>query len=121
MTEEELVAESRTMSRWEQHRFLLLIGGTILISLFLVGVAMALYASSGAAQLDLSRPGYKSVRDQVAPSDSLTSFPSSGEITEDTLSQFRTAYDKQADQATNVDSFGGDAMSDKSLSIDDPK
>ncbi len=120
MTEEQLVHDARTMTRWQQHRFLVLIGATIIISLFLVGVALALYASSGAAQLDLSRPGYVSVRQKAVQSDSLTAFPSSGPVTKDMLDQFKSTYQNQANQAVNVDSFGGDPLSDKSLSIDDP-
>lgn len=105
--------------RFEQHKFLLLIGMTIVISLFLVAVALALYASSGAAQLDLSRPGYKSVREQVVRSDTFKGFPATGPINSDTLDQFRALYDDQSKKATNVDSFSAGAMSDQSLSIDD--
>lgn len=120
MTEEQLIHDARTMTPWQRHRFLVLIGATIIIALFLVGVALALYASSGAAQLDLSRPGYVSVREKAVQSDSFSGFPSSGPVSKDTLDQFRTLYQGQASQATNVDSFGGDPLSDKSLSINDP-
>ena len=115
---EEHVSEGR-LDRWAQHRFLILIGGTIIISIFLVAVALALYASSGAAQLDLSRPGYVSVRNQAVRSDGFVGFPSTGTIDSAAIDQFRTLYDKQAEQATNVDSFGGNIMSDQALSIDD--
>lgn len=115
---EELV-EGEPLSRLQQHRFLLLIAGTILISFFLVGVALALYASSGAEQLDLSRPGYVSVRNQAVKSDTFDGFPTSGPIDKNAINQFRSLYDKQAGQAANVDSFGGDVMNDQALSIDD--
>jgi hypothetical protein len=118
MSEDQPVIHHKA-NRWDQHRFLVLIGGVVLISLFLVSVALALYASSGAAQLDLSRPGYKSVRQQAVRSDSFNGFPSSGPINKDTLDQFRKLYDEQSTKATNVDSFGGNAMSDQSLSIDE--
>ena len=120
MTEEQLVHDAHLLSPWQRHRFTVLILSTIVISLFLVGVALALYASSGAAQLDLSRPGYTSVRQQAVESDSFAGFSSSGPVTKDTLNQFQTMYKQQATQATNVDSFGGDPLNDKSLSIDDP-
>ena len=119
MSEEELMAAGKKMSRWEQHRFMALIGGTILTAMFLVGVALALYASSGAAQLDLSRPGYKSVRNQAVRSDSFNGFPATGAITDQTLSDFRKMYDEQAKKATNFNSFGGGPMTDEALSIDD--
>jgi len=118
MTEQELTDEKPTLNRWQQHRFMLLIGATIVIALFLVSVALALYASSGTAQLDLSRPGYVSVREQAGRSDEFKSFPASGPIDEELLDQFRKLYDTQAGRATNVDSFGGDVMSDQALSLD---
>jgi hypothetical protein len=120
MTEDQLIADARTLGPWQRHRFIVLIGATIVVSLFLVGVALALYASSGAAQLDLSRPGYVSVRDKAVQTDDFEGFPTSGPIDKDTLKQFRSLYEKQSKEATNVDSFGGDVMSDKALSIDAP-
>ncbi|HEY5695782.1 MAG TPA: hypothetical protein VIQ80_03025 [Candidatus Saccharimonadales bacterium] len=119
MSEEQLAADAKMMSPWQRHRFIMLIMSTIVVSLFLVGVALALYASSGAAQLDLSRPGYKSVRDQAARSNTFEGFPATGTMNQDALNQFRKMYDQQAKNATNVDTFGGDVMSDKALSIDD--
>lgn len=118
MTQEDLVADGHALSRWAQHRFMVLVGLTILVSLFLVSVALALYASSGAAQLDLSRPGYVSVRKQAVRSDTFNGYPATGTIDKDALDQFRNLYDKQAKQATSVDSFGGTVMTDQALSLD---
>lgn len=120
MNDKQLIAEARKLGRWERHKFLALVGMTILISLFLVGVALNLYASSGAAQLDLSRPGYQSVRNQAVRTDDFNGFNGTGPIDQAALSQFRALYTAQAAQAKAVDSFGGDVMSNKSLSIDDP-
>lgn len=120
MSEEPQLAGKDPVSPWAQHRFTLLVAGAIMVSLFLVGVALALYASSGAAQLDLSRPGYVSVREQAAEPDQFDGFSGSGEIDKEALDQFRTLYNQQAKKATSVDSFGGSAMSDQTLSIDNP-
>lgn len=120
MTEQELMDDKSSLGRWQQHRFILLVGATIVIALFLVGVALALYASSGTAQLDLSRPGYVSVREQASRSDEFKSFPATGTIDDELLGQFRKLYDTQTERATNIDSFGGDVMSDQILSLDAP-
>jgi hypothetical protein len=120
VSEEQLTTEGQSVGPWSRHRFLVLIGLTIVISLFLVGVALALYASSGTAQLDLSRPGYTSVREQAARSDTFEGFTASGPVDRETLDKFRSLYEAQAEKATNVNSFGGDVMSDKTLSIDAP-
>lgn len=119
MIEEQLVAEAHTLGRFERHKFMLLVGLTIAISMFLVWIALGLYNSSGAAQLDLSRPGYKSIRSQVSHDDTFTGYPSTGEMNKAALDQFRTLYSTQAEQATSVDSFGGGALSDQALGIDD--
>lgn len=109
------------LTRLQQHRFLVMLAIAIVIAMFLVGVAMALYNSSGAAQLDLSRPGYQSVRDQAVSTDTFDSFPASGALDEEALKQFRELYKTEAEEATQVDAFGGDVMSSKALSIDAPQ
>jgi hypothetical protein len=120
MIEEQLLAEAHKLSRWERHKFMLLVGITILTALFLVWIAMGLYRSSGAAQLDLSRPGYKSVQSQVSKDDAFNGYPSTGAMNKAALDQFRELYTKRAAQATGVDSFGGSVMTDEALGLDDP-
>lgn len=108
------------LGRWGEHRFLIMIGASIVIALFLVSVALALYASSGAAQLDLSRPGYQSVREQASGDDAFNGFSASGALDKAALEQFEKLYDERAKQAIGVESFSGSGMSDESLSIDAP-
>jgi hypothetical protein len=120
MNDKQLITEAHALSPWERHKFLVLVGGTIVVSLFLVSVALSLYNSSGAAQLDLSRPGYQSVRQQAAKSDDFSSYAGTGPINDKALTQFRQLYMSQAEQSSALDSFGGDVMSNKSLSIDTP-
>lgn len=120
MTEEELAIEAQHMTGWERHRFLVMVGASIVIALMLVAVSMKLYESSGAAQLDLSRPGYEHVNEKVTPSEVFKGFPAVGEMNKTVVDEFRTMYNKRAGQATNVDSFGGDVMSDAALGIDAP-
>ena len=120
MSEEDLVAEAHHLEGWEKHRFLLMVGASIVIALLLVAVSMKLYESSGAAQLDLSRPGYEHVSEKVSQPEVFKGFPATGEINQEALATFRSMYEKRAIQATNVDGFGGDVMSDAALSIDAP-
>lgn len=120
MNEESQIHNDHALDSWSKHRFIVLVAMTILISLFLVSVALALYASSGAAQLDLSRPGYQSVRDQAGHSTSFDGFSATGTLDKKAIDEFRNLYDKQAEKATNVDSFSGNAMNEQTLSIDPP-
>lgn len=117
MSEEELIAEAHHLSGWQQHKFMVLVGMTIIVALALVSVSLWLYNSSGAAQLDLSRPGYQDVRDQAKQSKDFTGFSSTGAIDKEALDEFRRLYDEQLEEATAVESFGGDVMSDEALGL----
>ncbi len=122
---DELRRDAAIMTRWEQHRFLALIAGVILIALFLVSVALSLYNSSGAAQLDLSRPGYQDVRNQAKRDTTSKSFPASGVLDKEALDLFSKLYGEQSAKVISSDSFDASAISEESLQLlsenrDDP-
>jgi hypothetical protein len=121
MIEEARIPDGQAESSWSQHRFLIMIGSAVAISLFLVGVGLALYSSSGAAQLDLSRPGYATVRSEATKAaDKYEGFPATGQIDKDALKQFRELFSEQSSRATNFDAFANDVLSDSALKIDSP-
>lgn len=99
------------LSFWDQHRFLLLIALTIVISIALVTVSLILYGISGASQLDLSRPGYKSVVSEAESNDPVTTtYSATGAINRDTIKEFQDLYNPQVESVTTVDAFGGDPL-----------
>lgn len=109
------------LSFWDQHRYLLLIAVSISLAMFLVGVSMALYASSGAAQLDLSRPGYSAVTSQVLKNDNdFEDYSSSGDINKTSIDEFRVLYERQATKAKAVDAFKGDPLDPAALELNVP-
>lgn len=113
----QLAQEAKGMSFWRQHLFLVMVVGAIILALFLVMIAMNLYRSSGAAQLDLSRPGYERVREQVGRSNEVRSFAPTGELTPEALDEFRQLYQRSLDNITEVDAWRVDALSDTALSL----
>ncbi len=104
---------------WYRHRLLVLVVGSITIALTLVSIALALYASGGTAQLDISRPGYKSVQDKVEPT-SFESFSPTGEVDEGVIDEFLDLYDKQTKRVNSTDAFSESALADNALGIDAP-
>lgn len=114
---EELRRDAAIMNHWEKHRFLALIAAVILISLFLVSVALSLYNSSGAAQLDLSRPGYQDVRDQAKRDTTSKSFPATGSLDKEALDLFTKLYGEQSAKVSSSDSFDASALSADSLQL----
>lgn len=113
-------SESIEQSRWIHHRLALFVGGSIFIAFVLVMISMALYNSSGAAQLDISRPGYRSVQSKVDQTDNFESFPATGTVDKQTLEQFQKLYDKQTKQVDTSDAFSSSTLDDQVLGIDDP-
>jgi len=81
-----------------------------------------MYNSSGAAQLDLSRPGYVNVRSQaISNGNSLKSFSSSGNLSQEDIDYFQEVYAIQAEKVTSVQAFGGDPLEPISLGIEEAK
>ena len=118
MDETPIIIPVDNSSLSSRSRFLLLIISSILISFILVVISMTMYNSSGAAQLDLSRPGYQGVRDQVVKSDSdFQNYTSAGPINQTTIDEFQALYDGQAKKIKSVNAFGNDPLSPEALGI----
>jgi len=109
-----------TLGFWDQHRFMLLIVGTIVISFILVAVSLVMYNVSGSAQLDLSRPGYQSVSDKVDRTDPVTEYSAFGPVNKQTVKAFTDVYDQQSKKAKAVDAFNGDPLNPDVLEFGDP-
>lgn len=113
----QLMHEAKGMSYWRRHLFIVMVIGAIVLAMFLVMVAMNLYRSSGAAQLDLSRPGYESVREQVGRSEELRSFAPTGALTAEALDEFERLYQRSLSNISEIDAWRSDALSDTALSL----
>lgn len=105
---------------WDKHRLSLLLILTVLIALTLTFVSMFIYTTSGAAQLDLSRPGYRSVSDKVERTDAIDAYSASGAVNKDTIQSFIKLYDEQAAKAKAVDAFNGDPLNPEVLEFGVP-
>jgi hypothetical protein len=100
---------------WAEHRLTLLLISTVIIALIMTVVSVIIYNNSGAAQLDLSRPGYRSVSDKVERTDEIDTYNASGEVTKGSIQEFMKLYDAQASKAKGVDAFNGDPLNPEVL------
>ena len=110
MTEPIVPIQDVPMTRFQRHKFLVMVGGTIVISLVLVSAALTLYATSGTEQLDLSRPGYQGISKQAVSKQDFDSFSSEGPLNKQVAKQFENTYDVQVKKLTTVQAFGGDPI-----------
>lgn len=113
--EPEVIQPEEELTYWDQHRFMLLIAVTIVVAIILVVISMVIYNVSGSAQLDLSRPGYNSVSNQVNRTDTIDSYNASGPVNKTTIDEFTKLYDAQAAKAKAVDAFNGDPLNPEVL------
>jgi hypothetical protein len=112
--------EEGTLSFWDRHRLSLLLILTFILEIIMTTISVIIYNSSGAAQLDLSRPGYLSVSDQVERDDTIDEYSASGPINKDTIQEFITLYDEQAEKAKGVNAFNGDPLNPEVLVFGSP-
>ena len=108
------------LSFWDRHRLSLLLIITVLIALVMTVISVVIYNSTGAAQLDLSRPGYLSVSDKVEKTDEIDTYSASGPVNKDTIQEFVKLYDAQASKAKAVDAFNGDPLNPEVLEFGAP-
>lgn len=117
---DELRHDAAEMTLWQQHRFFVLIAGVITLSFLMVCVSLNLYNSSGAAQVDLSRPGYQSIQREASRGNIEDSFPSTGKLDAAALDQFDTLLGRHAKQVVGTDSFDPTALDLTNLQLVTP-
>lgn len=121
MTEEPKQHDAAVVSvPFYRNQIVLFITGSVVIAFVLVLISMSLYISSGAAQLDLSRPGFKSVQNQLDRTDNFESFPATGPVTNNIIDQFKKLFERQVKPVGNADAFSPAALDDSALGIDAP-
>lgn len=111
------LSRERIVALIERHRITYGIGFALLISMLLTAVGMALYVSSGASRLDLSRPGYEAVRSEVSQSEGETDFSSSGPMNSAVANDFQKRYTARRETLNKLDTFGTNALDDTELQI----
>lgn len=114
---EELRQDATLKGRLERNRFVVLLFGVIAIAVVLVTIAMSVYNSSGAAQLDLSSPRYISVRNKVVQDKSTAAFSSSGPFDQKTFDEFFKAYDEHANAVKQINGYDPSAVNNDSFNL----
>ena len=99
-----------------RHRIVYGVFAALIIAAVLTSVSMALYVSSGASRLDLSRPGYEKVRNDVQQ-DKEDVFQSTGPVDTDVVSDFQSRFTKHREKLNTFDDFDSDALDDSQLQI----
>jgi hypothetical protein len=101
----------------DRHRITYAIIGALLLTMLLTAVSMALYVSSGASRLDLSRPGYERIRDDAQRNDDEEAFSATGPINSSVANDFQKRFSKHRATLNKLDTYGTNALDDEELQI----
>lgn len=106
---DDLRHDAALQSKLQHSRLYLLLAGVMATSLILVSVAMSVYNSSGAAQIDMSRPGFSSVQNKVKEESNTQTFPASGEFSQQTFKDFYKMYDERVNALESINAYNPEA------------
>lgn len=101
----------------ERNRFVILLIGVIAISGVLVAIAMGLYNSGGAAQLDASAPRFQDVRDKIVQDKAIATFPAAGSFDKKSFDDFIKAYDESTSAISQVNGYDPAAVNNDSFNL----
>lgn len=100
----------------DRHRLTFAIIGVIAIALVMTAISMSLYITSGTSSLDLSRPGYSQVRDQVNAASGV-SFSENGPMNAEVLDNFTKILESQQKAIDALDGFNDPVLDDQALQL----
>lgn len=112
-----MMAWEKLWQRIERHRIIYGITAALLVAMLLTVVSMALYVSSGASRLDLSRPGYEHVRTEVRKSTDDDIFSATGPMNSKVADEFQAYFTRHRTSLSQLDTFDTSALDDSQLQI----
>lgn len=114
---DDLKNDAELLSKWQHSKLYVLLVGVIFVSLILVTVAMNIYNSSGASQIDMSRPGFSSVQKAVKDDNNTTSFPASGQFDQQSFKDFYKMYDERVKALESINAYNPAAVQDDAYNL----
>jgi hypothetical protein len=109
--------ESLGVNRLSNHKLAVLISLVIGVSLILVSVALGIYNSSGAAQLDLSRPGFSSIQKDVKDERNINSYPSNGTFDKKAFDDFKALFSQRTQAVQGINGFDPSAVANDAFRL----
>ncbi len=116
----ELRRDAAMQNKWQQHKFIILIAAVLVTSCALITVAMHLYATSGASQVDISKPSLQSVREQAAEEAKKSTndaFSANGKLDNKALADFNRSFSNHVNQIDPANHYTPDAVSPENLQL----
>lgn len=100
------------------NQLLAFIMSAVLVTILMTGVSLWLYKASGAAKLDLSRPGYEDARAEVEDDNNGTKpFSPTGELNDEAIKDFRNRYGDIKNKLDKTNNYDESDINDDNLGL----
>ncbi|MCL2173804.1 hypothetical protein FWH58_00670 [Candidatus Saccharibacteria bacterium] len=114
-----MVERIKQFGQWIlRHQWPVFIITVMIVATTLTSISLWLYQVGGAVKLDLSRPGYEKVRDDVkGSSDNTKPFSPTGTLDNTALIDFRSRYETITTRLDQMNNYDNTVMSDENLGL----
>jgi hypothetical protein len=109
--------KEETVKKLGNYRFAIMIAAVVVLVLVFTGVSITIYIASGAVNIDLSRPGYESVRAETAIDETEAPFDSAGPINKSVADDLNRRLENVQTGLAEMNNFSGEALSDEALDL----
>jgi hypothetical protein len=100
-----------------RYQFAAMITAAVLLTAILTTISIWVYVSSGAINIDLSRPGYEKIRADTLAETPETQFLATGPIDKTAVDDFNARLETLQTELGSMNNFSNDVMSDEALGI----
>jgi hypothetical protein len=104
-----------------RYQFAAMIVAAVLLTALMTTISIGVYVSSGAINIDLSRPGYEKIRAETSSEVSESQFLSSGPIDRAAVDDFNARLEALQTELSSMNNFSNDVISDEALGIAESK
>lgn len=102
-----------------EHQFASFVILCILVATAMTLISLELYRRSGAIKLDMSRPGYEKVRQEVEKSQDDQPYSSSGVLDSAAVKDFDSRLDKYREELKKLSDYNSADIADEDLNLID--
>lgn len=108
---------NKTLNYVKNHQFTCFVISCIIIACIMTVISLQLYDKSGAIKLDLSRPGYEKVRQEVEKESDDQPYEATGTLDEQSIKDFESRLNKYDKELKALSNYSESTISDENLGL----
>jgi hypothetical protein len=106
------------LAKASNYRFAIMIAAAVMVTAILTSISITVYIASGAINIDLSRPGFETVRQDIEDNSETAPFSPTGPIDQSTIDDFNQRLENIKTDLNQMNDFSVEAISDQALNLE---